>query len=98
MVSTNLSRHWWLYRCLFALVRPFAKSLQQAASSVVFASFSPDLDDSWGVYVNNCFPTEPSEAALDPKLRQKYWKLTFELLRDKLRQIDTKTVKDLELV
>lgn len=27
MMSTSLSRHWWLYRLLFALVRPFTKSM-----------------------------------------------------------------------
>ena len=27
MVSTSISRHWWLYRLLFALVWPFTKSL-----------------------------------------------------------------------
>lgn len=27
MVSSDLSRHWWVYRWLFALVRPFTKSL-----------------------------------------------------------------------
>ena len=27
MVSTNISRHWWIYRLLFAFVRPFTKSL-----------------------------------------------------------------------
>jgi Dehydrogenases with different specificities (related to short-chain alcohol dehydrogenases) len=27
MVSSNISQHWWLYRLLFAIVRPFTKSL-----------------------------------------------------------------------
>lgn len=27
MVSSNLSRNWWVYRLVFALVRPFTKSL-----------------------------------------------------------------------
>lgn len=27
LVSTSLSRQWWLYRLLFALVRPFTKSV-----------------------------------------------------------------------
>jgi WW domain-containing oxidoreductase len=28
MVSSAISRHWWIYRLIYALVRPFAKSLQ----------------------------------------------------------------------
>ena len=27
MMSSSLSRHWWLYRLLFMLVRPFTKSM-----------------------------------------------------------------------
>lgn len=27
MVSTNIQRNWWIMRILFALVRPFTKSL-----------------------------------------------------------------------
>ena len=26
MVATGITRHWWLWRVIFALVRPFAKS------------------------------------------------------------------------
>ena len=32
MVYSNLGRHWWIYRVLFGLVRPFAKSLSQAST------------------------------------------------------------------
>ena len=38
MVSSHLSRHWWLYRLLFSCVRPFSKSLQQAAAPGIFAA------------------------------------------------------------
>ena len=38
MVSSHLSRHWWLYRLLFTCVRPFSKSLQQAAAPGIFAA------------------------------------------------------------
>ena len=31
MISSNLSRHWWLYQVLFGFVRPFAKSLSQVS-------------------------------------------------------------------
>ena len=32
MMSTSLSRHWWLYRLLFAVVRPFTKSMVSLAT------------------------------------------------------------------
>lgn len=33
MMSTNLSRNWWVYRLAFALVRPFTKSAVRQMSS-----------------------------------------------------------------
>ncbi|RZF33778.1 hypothetical protein LSTR_LSTR014947 [Laodelphax striatellus] len=36
MVSSYISRNWWFYRVLFAFVRPFTKSLEQAASCSVY--------------------------------------------------------------
>lgn len=36
MISSNLSRHFWLYRLFFAVVRPFTKSLV----STIFFKFS----------------------------------------------------------
>ncbi len=72
---------------LFALVRPFAKSPQQAASTPTFAAFHPDAEDlrPWDPrYLNNCFPCEPSPAASDPEARRSAWRLTEELLREKI--------------
>lgn len=43
MVSTKLSRHWWLYRVLFAMARPWSKSPQQAASTTVYCATAPEL-------------------------------------------------------
>ena len=88
VVCTGLSRHFWPYRVLFALARPFAKSLQQAASSVVFAACAPELADSAGIYVNNCFPCEPSAAAMDSAARKKCWKMAVNLIRDRVAPED----------
>ena len=73
MVSTNLSRNWWLYRVLYALVRPFAKSLKQAAGTVVFAAASTELRHSSGMYLNNCFPCNPDELVWDLEARKNLW-------------------------
>ena len=87
MVSgTRLSRNWWLYRLLFSLVRPFAKSTDQAAASIVFAAFAPEIEDAIGrgVYINNCFPTRPADLALEPAFRSQSWQITKDVLNDKL--------------
>ncbi len=85
MVSgTGLSRNWWLYRLLFTLVRPFAKSAEQAAGSVAFAAFAPEAAALPMTYVNNCFPCVPSALARDQVGRDAVWKLTQDILREKV--------------
>lgn len=35
MVSSALSRNWWFYRVIFAIVRPFSKSLVSAEQRIL---------------------------------------------------------------
>ena len=84
MVSSSLSRNWWIYRLMFAIVRPFAKSLQQAASPAVFAAASPEMGTASGIYINNCFPCEPSEMALNESLRMNLWHVSTQIVLEKV--------------
>lgn len=89
MVSSDLSRYSWMYRMLFAVVRPFTKSLQQAASTSIYCATVPELQGATGVYFNNCFRCEPSNAALNPSLASRLWNVSQEMIinivkRDKL--------------
>ncbi|TMW44782.1 hypothetical protein DOY81_010138 [Sarcophaga bullata] len=43
LVSSNLSRNWWVLRLFFALVRPFTKSLQQAAATTIYCATANEL-------------------------------------------------------
>ena len=83
MVASNLTRHWWLYKLLFNLVRPFMKSLQQAAASVIFAAAAPEMNFAGGIYINNCFPCQPSDAAQDQVGQRKLWEASVKLLHDR---------------
>lgn len=80
MISTSISRYWWPYRVLFALVRPFTKSLQQGASTTVYCATAIELESVTGLYFNNCCRTEPKKTAVDPAFGDKVWRLTKELL------------------
>ncbi|XP_053650200.1 WW domain-containing oxidoreductase isoform X2 [Cherax quadricarinatus] len=71
-VSTYLTRHWWAYRLLYAVVRPFTKSLQACATSVYCAA-SVDISRFGGIYVNNCVPCLPSQSSLDSILSNRLW-------------------------
>ncbi|KAG8198980.1 hypothetical protein JTE90_001780 [Oedothorax gibbosus] len=76
LVSSYLPRSWWLYRLLFAFVRPFTKSLAQAASTSVYCTAAHELNGVGGMYFNNCFRCRPSKAAEDEDLAQKLWDLS----------------------
>ncbi|CAL4150922.1 unnamed protein product, partial [Meganyctiphanes norvegica] len=84
VISTGLSRNWWLYRLLFAVVRPYSKSLQQACASVVYCAASQDIANCGGVYVNNCVPCKPSSVAFDNILANKLWNISLGIIEDRL--------------
>ena len=84
MVSSSLSRNWWIYRIIFTAVRPFSKSLQQAASPAIFAAVAPEMGSASGIYVNNCFPCQPSPVALNEQLRKTLWTVSEQILRQRL--------------
>jgi len=83
MISSRLNRHWWFHRILFALVRPFAKSLQQAAASGIFAAATPEMRCVGGIYINNCFPCQSSGISQDFLARRNLWMTSSKLLKDR---------------
>lgn len=79
-VSTYLTRHWWVYRLLFALIRPFTKSLQQACATCVYCAASVDISRYGGIYVNNCVPCLPSQASLNSVLSNRLWVISLSMI------------------
>ncbi|MCL4131453.1 UNVERIFIED_CONTAM: hypothetical protein GTU68_053125 [Idotea baltica] len=84
LVRTNLSRHWWVYKALFAAVQPFAKSVKQACGCSVYCAVSPDIANCSGMYVNNCTPCLPSPEAMSPILANKLWITSLEIIEQRL--------------
>ncbi|XP_055385854.1 WW domain-containing oxidoreductase [Condylostylus longicornis] len=76
MVSSDLARNWWLMRILFAIVRPFTKSLEQASSTTVYCATATELFGLTGLYFNNCFFCEPSKLAQNDNLAEQLWTLS----------------------
>jgi len=72
LLPTRLHRHSWLYWALAALARPWTKSCDQAAGSVVQALLAEDLPANTA-YINNCFPTQPSATAASPGVQEELW-------------------------
>jgi len=86
LVPTNLYRHSILFRVLSTLCRPFTKSTAQAAGSVVFAlcGEEPQLTSSSHTYINNCFPSTPSEEGRSQELGQMVWDITVREMQDRM--------------
>lgn len=84
LVSTSLSRYWWVVRVLFFLVRPFTKSLQQAAATTIYCCVAEELTGLSGLYFNNCFVCEPSALAQNDELISSLWEISENLIKEKL--------------
>lgn len=82
MVSTGIQRNWWFYRFLFALVRPFTKSLQQATSTTVYCATVAELQGLTGVYFNNCYICEPSKLSQNQDMAKELWDLSLTMIRE----------------
>ncbi|XP_071088414.1 WW domain-containing oxidoreductase-like [Haliotis cracherodii] len=91
MMSSSLARHWWFYRLLFTLVRPFTKSMQQGASTTVYCGVSLDLEGLGGMYFNNCCRCMPSPASCDDKLGRALWEISVKLLASRTMGVTTQT-------
>ncbi|XP_033114523.1 WW domain-containing oxidoreductase-like [Anneissia japonica] len=76
MIHTGIQKNWWLYRILFALVRPFTKSLQQGSATSVFCAVSNDLEGTGGLYLNHCCICEASDEAKNEDKAKELWELS----------------------
>ncbi|KAG4067072.1 hypothetical protein HA402_000063 [Bradysia odoriphaga] len=81
MVSSSLSRNWWFYRLIFAIVRPFTKSLQQAASTTIYCATATELTGISGQYYNNCYFCTPSAASQNEEMASSLFDISEKLIK-----------------
>ncbi|XP_041988525.1 WW domain-containing oxidoreductase-like [Aricia agestis] len=84
MVYSNLMKNWWLYHLAFLLVRPFTKSLQQAAATTVYVATASELEDVTGLYFNNCFYCEESALARDTDIAQEVFAISLRMIKERM--------------
>ena len=58
---------------LFRLFKPFMRSPEQGADTVIWLSFSPDVEGVSGRYYADRKPIEPKKIASDPDARRRLW-------------------------
>lgn len=81
LIYTALSKNSWFYWLFFLMARPFAKSSEQGAATVVYCATAKELDKVGGHYFNNCCACKPSEEAKNPETAANLWKLSERLVR-----------------
>lgn len=85
MISTGIQNHWWLWRFLFAISRPFTKSIGQGAATTVFCAVTPQLGSDKelsGRYWNNCWMCDEAAVARDDQLCDAVWRVSERMLRN----------------
>lgn len=82
MVSTSLQRNYWFYKALFFVVRPFTKSLQQAAATTIYCATAHELTGLTGIYFNNCYICEPSRLSQKEILAKELWELSEKFIKE----------------
>ncbi|EDO32533.1 predicted protein [Nematostella vectensis] len=80
LIYTSLYGKSWCYWLIFRIARLFAKTPEQAASTVVYCAVSPELNGVGGQYFINCRPCEPSVEAADPDKARALWTLSERLV------------------
>jgi WW domain-containing oxidoreductase len=85
LLATNLT---WnagiMYRLSVLLARPFTKSVEQAAATILYCAAHPSLEGVSGLYWYEFQPVEPSPDALDPDLAEGLWNFSQKLIRERL--------------
>jgi NAD(P)-dependent dehydrogenase (short-subunit alcohol dehydrogenase family) len=68
-----------LVRVVYALAKPFSRSPEEGADSLIWLATSPEAASLRGEYVANRRPVTPSKQAMDPKLAAELWTLSERL-------------------
>ena len=68
-------------RALLALLSPFARSPEKAASTLTHLAVAPELEQVTGGYFQAMQPTRVSKEAADPEVARRLWELSERLVR-----------------
>ncbi|XP_064394863.1 WW domain-containing oxidoreductase-like [Halichondria panicea] len=70
----------YLYQAAFTAARLFTKSVDQAASTIVYCAAHPSMNDISGMYMSDCWPVEPSGEAQDSNTAVALWELSEQII------------------
>ncbi len=68
------------YQAMSGVARPFMRSPERGADTVVYVASSPEVDDVTGVYFHDRRPKRSSRASLDRETARRLWQVSEELV------------------
>jgi NAD(P)-dependent dehydrogenase (short-subunit alcohol dehydrogenase family) len=68
----------WLQSAIMGLVRPFSRTPEKGAETLVWLANSPEVADQNGIYFVDCRAAVPSFAAQDMEAARRLWKVSEE--------------------
>ncbi|MFP8881769.1 MAG: SDR family NAD(P)-dependent oxidoreductase [Myxococcota bacterium] len=80
LIPTEISRGSRLSRILMALASPLTKSIAQGAATSVYCATAPEVEAQSGQYFSDCVPKTASREARDPKVAERLWTATADLI------------------
>jgi NAD(P)-dependent dehydrogenase (short-subunit alcohol dehydrogenase family) len=79
IVATGFNQNnGWLQSAIMGLVRPFSRTPEKGAGTLVWLANSPDVADQNGIYFVDCQATVPSFAAQDMDAARRLWNVSEE--------------------
>jgi retinol dehydrogenase-12 len=80
-VSSDLAlNNGWVARTAFALARPFARSAEKGAETLVFLATAPEVAGESGGYFMDCRPHRPNFAAANDEDAHRLWDVSVRLV------------------
>ncbi|KAJ0181927.1 hypothetical protein K1T71_002649 [Dendrolimus kikuchii] len=89
-VKTRLCHNWWPYEVLYTFMKPFSKSVNQAACTPLYCATSPDLKTLSDQYYKDCKRCQESDLASDLQLSFRVYDITQNMLQERINAIDAR--------
>ena len=84
--------HAHTHACMHTHTHTSSSPQEQAASTIVYCAAHPSMDDISGLYMYDCWPTQPSPEAQDPSTAAALWELSECIIAKKMNMSHVETL------
>ena len=84
--------HTHTHTCAHTCTCAHTHTQEQAASTIVYCAAHPSMDEISGLYMYDCWPTQPSPEAQDPSTAAALWELSERIIAEKMNMSHVETL------